>query len=276
MISCGRKPDWGPRPMKRRTLPTELRDDPLPRTSCERSAAPMMETPPFTARASKLPEEGCFCNCGVCAEATFISAVLQLRTSRRFWLHHIYTLIKICRVVAVIICQLLQERVECRETELREANGERRSLSRDREEWCQTRRSRGIRAAGNLWRVCFFLPEQIFISYSDDTCFTYRKKRTANPFKGSRKYPTSLSLTPGMSRCSSFIPFSGHTTVWFLTVAGWTFHHLVFLQMEISLQGRFSLLHKCFWGVKVKSKRRLEQRPEIVVPLQGCCKDLQP
>lgn len=69
----------------------------LPCTSCERFTALMMETPQFAARASKLPEEGCFCNCGVCTEATFISAVLQLRTRRRFWLHHIYTLIKITK-----------------------------------------------------------------------------------------------------------------------------------------------------------------------------------
>lgn len=63
MISCCWRPDWGLRPMERQTLLTELRGDPLPRTSCERFTAPMMETPPFTARASQLPEEGCLRNC---------------------------------------------------------------------------------------------------------------------------------------------------------------------------------------------------------------------
>lgn len=114
----------------------------------------------------------------------------------------------------------------------------------------------------------FFLLEQIFISYSGDTCFTFS---IAGPYlQIPENIPHFTEFDCWKERFFSlFHPL-------FLELSAFRrmhFYHLVFIQMEISLQRQlkwsFSLLPKCCWGIKVMSGKRLEQRHEVEGPLQG-------
>lgn len=117
-----------------------------PCSSCECFTALMMETPPFMANASKLPEEAASVIAGLRrGHVRFCGSKAPHKTTVVITshLHLDYDL----QVVTVIICQWLQEWMECRETERREANGERRI---DRI-WVETERNDAKQdAAGEL------------------------------------------------------------------------------------------------------------------------------
>lgn len=82
MITCCRKPDRGLRPTKRQTLLRERRDDPPPPPS---AVLPASVSPPWWWKRLRLRREPPNCLkraasviAGFCAEAAFMTAVLQL------------------------------------------------------------------------------------------------------------------------------------------------------------------------------------------------------
>lgn len=144
--------------------------------------------------------------------------------------------------MTVIICQLLQERVECRETELKEANGERQTESERRARGMMPNKTQpGNESSGKpLTGLLFFCLSRFPSPTAMTLVSPIDRKELQIPLKEAENIPLHwFGLLEGAVYSSFLLLFSGHATVWFLTLAGWTFPHLVFLQMEISLRGRF-------------------------------------